>query len=157
MQGHALVERYMQYHLWAQERVYALLEAMDPAPEEAVRLFGHICAADLTWQARIAGGKAPRNLFGAEMTLLEVREHLDRLQETWPALLEATSEEGLERGVRYANTKGVRYTTPLIDILMHVFNHGTYHRAQIARIVRQAGGEPVNTDFIGFARERDPL
>lgn len=32
--------------------------------------------------------------------------------------------------------------------------HGTYHRGQVAARLRAAGDEPVNTDFITFARQR---
>ncbi|WP_414711827.1 DinB family protein [Sphingobacterium sp. UBA1498] len=38
------------------------------------------------------------------------------------------------------------------DILLHVFNHGTYHRAQIASEMRRNGVEPINTDYITFIR-----
>jgi uncharacterized damage-inducible protein DinB len=38
--------------------------------------------------------------------------------------------------------------------LMHVALHGAYHRGQIAQVIRQGGGEPVNTDFITFQRLR---
>jgi uncharacterized damage-inducible protein DinB len=30
--------------------------------------------------------------------------------------------------------------------------HGSYHRGQIAMALRAAGVDPVNTDFIAFAR-----
>jgi uncharacterized damage-inducible protein DinB len=36
-----------------------------------------------------------------------------------------------------------------IQMLLHVFNHGTYHRGQLINILRQAGVEKVpETDFI---------
>jgi uncharacterized damage-inducible protein DinB len=35
-----------------------------------------------------------------------------------------------------------------------VFNHGTYHRAQVARDLRQHNLEPINTDFIFYVRQK---
>jgi uncharacterized damage-inducible protein DinB len=36
--------------------------------------------------------------------------------------------------------------------MIHLVNHSTYHRAQIATLLRQGGLEPVNTDFITYDR-----
>ena len=38
------------------------------------------------------------------------------------------------------------------DILIQVFNHGTYHRAQVAKDLRGNGLAPVNTDYITYVR-----
>ena len=37
-------------------------------------------------------------------------------------------------------------------IMIHLVNHSSYHRAQIAMLLRQNGFEPVNTDFITYDR-----
>ena len=36
--------------------------------------------------------------------------------------------------------------------MIHLVNHSTYHRAQIALVFRQIGLEAVNTDFITYDR-----
>jgi uncharacterized damage-inducible protein DinB len=33
-----------------------------------------------------------------------------------------------------------------------VVNHASYHRAQVAMLLRQIGLEPINTDFITYDR-----
>lgn len=35
----------------------------------------------------------------------------------------------------YSNIKGEKFTSTLDDILIHVFNHSTYHRGQVALLV----------------------
>jgi uncharacterized damage-inducible protein DinB len=40
-----------------------------------------------------------------------------------------------------------------LQLFAHVALHGAYHRGQIAWLVRDSSHEPVNTDFIMFARE----
>ena len=37
-------------------------------------------------------------------------------------------------------------------IMIHLVNHSSYHRAQIALLLRQKGFEPINTDFITYDR-----
>ena len=55
--------------------------------------------------------------------------------------------------VRYRNSRGEEFHTPVGDLLTHVLMHGAYHRGQIAASVRRAGGEPAATDYIAFTRE----
>jgi len=39
-------------------------------------------------------------------------------------------------------------------MIVHVVNHGTYHRGQVATMLRQLGAKPaVSTDMIVFYRE----
>jgi uncharacterized damage-inducible protein DinB len=38
------------------------------------------------------------------------------------------------------------------QIMIHLVNHGTYHRGQVAMLLRQKGFEPVNTDYITYDR-----
>lgn len=63
------------------------------------------------------------------------------------------TEESLGQVVTYKNSKGQEFRTPVRDVLTHVALHGTNHRGQIATVVRDAGAEPVNTDYITFVRE----
>ena len=48
--------------------------------------------------------------------------------------------------------KGDRYRWPLIDLLTQLFGHAWYHRGQIALLVKDLGGEPVDTDYIFWSR-----
>jgi uncharacterized damage-inducible protein DinB len=39
-------------------------------------------------------------------------------------------------------------------MFQHLVNHGTYHRGQIATMLRQLGNKAQSTDLILFYRER---
>src|SRR5262249_40881237 len=41
----------------------------------------------------------------------------------------------------------------LAHLMQHLVNHSTYHRGQVAMMVRQLGGEPLATDFHVFLVE----
>jgi len=62
-------------------------------------------------------------------------------------------EEDLSRRVDYTNSQGERWSNTIEDILTHVVLHGTYHRGQIATIVRQSGETPAYTDYIHAVRQ----
>jgi uncharacterized damage-inducible protein DinB len=39
-------------------------------------------------------------------------------------------------------------------MLQHLVNHGTYHRGQVATMLRQLGSKAESTDLIFYYRER---
>jgi uncharacterized damage-inducible protein DinB len=54
--------------------------------------------------------------------------------------------------IKYTTSTAGYFETSVNDILLHVFNHGTYHRAQIAKEMTMHNIKPVNTDYIQFMR-----
>jgi len=54
--------------------------------------------------------------------------------------------------IKYTTSAGTYFETSVQDILLHVFNHGTYHRAQIAKEMKLHNLPPINTDYIMFVR-----
>jgi uncharacterized damage-inducible protein DinB len=49
-------------------------------------------------------------------------------------------------------TTAKRRRWPLVDLLTQVFGHAWYHRGQIAMLVKDLGGETVDTDYIFWNR-----
>ncbi len=73
----------------------------------------------------------------------------------WMALLEDMREEDFEKIIDYKNTKGAAFENKLIDILGHVINHGTHHRAQAGVHLKYSGFDQLPlTDFIVFMRDQ---
>jgi uncharacterized damage-inducible protein DinB len=60
--------------------------------------------------------------------------------------------EALAREVEYQTSTGQVFRSTAADILSQIVLHGSYHRGQIALLTRQAGGAPVATDYIVYAR-----
>jgi uncharacterized damage-inducible protein DinB len=68
----------------------------------------------------------------------------------WLAFVEET--ENFDRELTYHNYTGDPYVNNVEMIMIHLVNHSSYHRAQIALLLRQKGFEPINTDFITYDR-----
>jgi uncharacterized damage-inducible protein DinB len=152
---------HLDYTAWASAR---LLEAAgNLSPEEVTRNFdtadksvagtlGHIFAADRVWMARVEGVTLKAFISP------EDRE-LDYLQREWPALLDRwrkwaagfTDETTLECAT-YRDLKGNEWSTPYWQIIMHVVNHGTHHRGQVAGFLRAMGKIPPPLDLIAYYR-----
>lgn len=58
----------------------------------------------------------------------------------------------LDRPIRYENSAGKSFVNTLSDILYHVTNHTTHHRAMIIASLRESGVEPPVTDYIFYKR-----
>jgi uncharacterized damage-inducible protein DinB len=68
----------------------------------------------------------------------------------WLDFVERNDNFDLE--LTYTNYTGDPYTNNVESIMMHLVNHCSYHRAQVALLLRQQGFEPINTDLITFDR-----
>lgn len=63
-------------------------------------------------------------------------------------------QEDANRSFEVRTTSGGLYTQPLWQMMQHLANHGTYHRGQVATMLRLLGAKPPATDLILFYRER---
>jgi uncharacterized damage-inducible protein DinB len=55
----------------------------------------------------------------------------------------------------YQNSKKEFFKQPVYEMLLHLFNHQTYHRGQIVTMMRQNGTTRIpGTDFISFSRKK---
>lgn len=73
----------------------------------------------------------------------------------WVTWINSVNEHGLQHEFIYSNSKKERFKQPVFQMLLHLFNHGTYHRGQIVTMLRQLGVEKIpQTDFLIWARKK---
>lgn len=140
-----------KYNSWATQETLISIKKLDSPSEKVISLVSHIIAAQQIWFNRVVDDKTPLTPW----EVYTIDECLDKSQEItsrWLNYLEHTSDEGLEKVIYYKNTKGDVFENSVKDILTHVINHSTYHRAQIALLVKEAGGKPAVSDYIVYAR-----
>jgi len=65
--------------------------------------------------------------------------------------ISGVTNESLERMFPIRTTE-----VSLASLMQHLANHSTYHRGQVAMMVRQLCAEPIATDFHVFLVERRP-
>jgi uncharacterized damage-inducible protein DinB len=149
----AHIRRLHDHLVWADARTLHSLRTMHAPPLDALRLYAHILAAEHVWLKRIEGVEPEIPVWPAlgldECAALGARNHAG-----YALLTETLGRAELQRTVSYRNTKGDAFVNTVEDIIMHVALHGSYHRGQIARIVRGEGVAPQSTDYIFFIRER---
>lgn len=67
--------------------------------------------------------------------------------------VERLTDEDLRERVSYENQRGERWEYTRAHMMQHVVNHSSYHRGQIAVLLRQLGKGPIATDFLLFLDE----
>jgi uncharacterized damage-inducible protein DinB len=136
---------------WADGEVLAALRS--GADPEALRLFGHLLAAEHVWLSRLAG-REPRHAVWPALTLADCGALATENAGGYAAYLDGAPD--LDAPVSYRTSRGDAWTTPARDILMQVLLHGAYHRGQIAQALARTGATPPNTDYITFIRNVEP-
>ena len=114
---------------------------------EIVRLANHVLNAHQIWVDRINGDislKSPWENFAletfAERNGILYKKTLDLIESYDPSQI-----------IAFRTFAGAALSKKVSDILIHVVNHSTYHRGQIAMLMRANGLEPVPSDYIHWA------
>ncbi|HKY03343.1 MAG TPA: DinB family protein [Blastocatellia bacterium] len=143
------------YNEWANRRMIAALKALPEPPVKALRALVHLLIAEKTWLRRLKEDLDSTGYdFWPELGLRECEALADETARSYREFLDGLTEERLDSVATYKNSKGIEYQTSYRDILTHVETHSAYHRGQVATGIRAEGGEPANTDYIVFVRER---
>jgi uncharacterized damage-inducible protein DinB len=78
---------------------------------------------------------------------------LSQSKQWYEAIAEA-NENYFSYVFAYYNSKKEFFKQPVYEMLLHLFNHQTYHRGQIVTMMRQNGISKIPpTDFIVFSRK----
>jgi uncharacterized damage-inducible protein DinB len=141
---------------WADRLSLVALRRTPAAQAEALPLLAHLLAAEHVWLARLEQREA-RHAVWPTLSADECEILAAENEAGYRAFLARTSDNHLGTTIHYRNTKGQEFTTSVLDILTHAVIHGAYHRGQIAKAIGRSGGAPVNTDFITFVREDEPI
>jgi uncharacterized damage-inducible protein DinB len=165
MQPRHLCVLLARYHRWAYKRLYQTLDQLSDNDYRARRnmqygsihrTLNHLLLSDTLWYSRLTGGR-----FAIKQRDQEVefdREKLfDRL--VWQATTLAVfakdcGEEALAGKLSYTDGDGKEQSMPLAGALLHVFNHATHHRSQIAAILAELGQASPDLDMVCFLQER---
>jgi len=145
------LDQLLNYTAWANNAVLTLLEKYaSQTPPAALRLMSHLVNAQATWLARLRNETPTVGIWEEHDLATCKRMNAETLQ-GFKAFLPGAGPNP-EQKVAYKNSTGMPFENSILDILLQMLSHGSYHRGQIAMLIRQAGLEPVNTDYIMFIR-----
>jgi uncharacterized damage-inducible protein DinB len=152
------------YNSWANHRTLDACAAL--SEEQFTRDLGssfrsvrdtlaHICEVEWLWLERWHGRSHNALPPAAEFPNLgSLRRRWDEVERNLLDYIASLTPEDIQRIIQHKTTQGVQQAAPLWQMLQHLVNHGTYHRGQVATLLRQLGAKPISTDMIFFYRER---
>jgi uncharacterized damage-inducible protein DinB len=160
-----ILQQMAAYNSWANQKI---LEVILGLPEEKQKqelpssfksLYDtvlHMWNAESAWWQRMKLQEriqAPSEYFKGSFA--ELCGSLGQQNYLWQDWVEQATEAALEHVFQYQNNKKEQFKQPIFQMLLHVFNHGTYHRGQLVNMLRQLGLEKLpQTDFIVWSRKK---
>jgi uncharacterized damage-inducible protein DinB len=143
------------YDRWATRRVLSVLDGLDPAVWTRKDVVGerglgailvHHLGASQRWRHGFQQtGESPEPEREPLPTLDQLRE---RWNEEW-AVVDAWLPTVTDGFVGYVHEE-----VPVWQMLVHVVNHGTQHRAEAAALLTAEGRSPGELDLINYVEER---
>lgn len=153
------------YHIWANQ---LLLDVISQLPEEKQKkgvpssfktlytTLLHMYDAESIWWQRMKLQERisiPSENFNGD--LKELRNSILHQNKQWHEWISNANSHQLDHVFHYQNSKKQQFKQPIYQMLIHVFNHGTYHRGQLVNMLRQLGEEKIpGTDFIDWSRRK---
>jgi uncharacterized damage-inducible protein DinB len=170
----ATVKALFRYNAWANEQVLgavsripreALSHPLHPRPEGSIQgVLTHIVWSEWIWLQRWTGvtrlvfqpadfGKVPGGLVFSADDFPDVesfRRRFATVATDTAAYLDGLEAGELDRPLELLTPNGDRWALPLWRQLVHAVNHSSYHRGQVAVMLRERGFAPAPSDFVGF-------
>jgi uncharacterized damage-inducible protein DinB len=85
----------------------------------------------------------------------DLSKRLLQLSQQWHNWVHNANEANISHVFAYYNFKKEYFKQPVYEMLLHLFNHQTFHRGQVVMMLRQLGLEKIPpTDFIVFSRKK---
>jgi uncharacterized damage-inducible protein DinB len=155
--------RLLAYTVWANHRTLGAAASLsnEDFTRDLRSSFGgvrgtlaHIMGAEWIWLERFKGMSPTKLLDEAEFPdLTALRERWARIEQDRASWFERLPDSAAGAMLSYTSTEGKPFQAPLWQLVQHVVNHSTYHRGQVATLMRQLDGKPMGTDMVAWDRE----
>jgi uncharacterized damage-inducible protein DinB len=153
-----------RYKAWANKTIYTtvgLLPEAELAKERPTRsnsmlaILNHIYVIDHIFQAHLEGRE---HSYRSRNTPTfppheQLRESVQMLDRWYINLSDHLTAEALEESVSFRFVDGGAGKMTRAQIILHVVNHGSYHRGFVADMLRQVPIVPPATDLPVFLRD----
>ena len=160
-----LLQQLAVYNVWANQRLtdVILLLTEEQHQKEISSSFSslhktifHMWDAESIWWQRMKLHERilrPSENFTASTK--DIVNGLMNQSRQWEEWISNASELSLSHVFQFQNSKKEHFKQPVYQMLLHLFNHDTYHRGQLVTMLRQSGIEKIpETDFIVWCRKK---
>lgn len=160
-----VLQQYAAYTIWANQRLFECISGLteEQIDKEITSSFPsirktilHMWDAESIWWQRLKLAEhidRPSESFNGDFSELSKKVMAQAKQ--WEEWISQATDNQLNHVFAYQNTKKEQFKQPVYEMLLHIANHGTYHRGQLVTMLRQLGVEKIpGTDFVLFCRKK---
>jgi uncharacterized damage-inducible protein DinB len=151
----------LDYDAWATARLLEAVESL--SPEQFVQEFAgslcsvrqqfvHLLSVADRYRARLAQDVVPDVLPENFATPQDLMTYEAQVRRRLNDFITELDEEGLGRVVEHETRKGT-FRATVCQTLQHMVNHATYHRGQVACLLKLHGVDFADTDFIIWIKQ----
>lgn len=136
------IKQVYDYTYWANHRYFAVAENLTDEQLHLVQGHSwgdvhatllHMLSSESAWLQRWHGNSPKGHLDRKDYpTLSSVKEAWRKSEAEMLLFIESQTEGSLELPITYSNFSGEMFSVPLWQMLMHVANHETHHRGELA-------------------------
>lgn len=158
------IQALYDYQYWGNQRILDICAQLSQAQLDAPTKNGypnlratlvHAMSTEWIWRSRWQGVSPKAHLDERDFPTLDaLHARWQEEEEQTRAFLATLQESDLATDLTYQNLKGTTFTLPLWQTLLHVINHGTQHRSEVAFMLTALDYSPGDLDlFLFFARK----
>ena len=160
-----MLAQYATYNLWANNRLIEIINNLtdEQVDREIISSFTsirktvlHLWDVENIWWQRMKLVEV--QVWQSDSytgSLMELNNNLLAQSKQWKEWIDIATEAALEHEFIYRNSKKDQFKQPVYEMLLHLFNHQTYHRGQLVTMLRQVDEKSIpNTDLISFLRKK---
>jgi uncharacterized damage-inducible protein DinB len=156
-----MIQQHIDYSYWAHRRVWdCVMQLSDTHFKQPLDYsVGAICSqivhtmwAEEVWLSRIQGAALPTYTADDFADRTTIRAYWDALEARLRSTVINMDDAALLQPIHYQNSRGDQFEQTVLQILLHLVNHGTDHRAQTLAMLHILGAETVAQDLIYYYR-----
>ncbi|MEQ8672201.1 MAG: DinB family protein [Aggregatilineales bacterium] len=153
----------IDYNYWAQRKLLYCLSTVSGADFKKPVNYSigslhqqivHVMWAEALWLARLQGETFTQFSHEDYPTLDDIREGWAGIEMQWRDYIADLTESDVMGEFEMRRTNGEAYVHRVRDVILHVVNHGTDHRAQMLELIHSYGGETFGQDMIFYLRQQ---
>lgn len=150
------LRKLVAYNQWANEKILRAIDGMtaeelaqpvDAYVGSVAKNLQHILVATRIWLARWKG-QTPPTL--SEPITAPWADAYAVTHAEFRAFVEPLTDADADRVVPYKDSRGNPFAVPLDQLITHVVNHGTHHRAETGMLLERRGRSPGDMDYVYY-------